>query len=226
MNKFLTMTRAEQAIGWAWLVIQLFFLPTIISLINMLLHLGLSVTMLNVVLFTIDFIAVVVIFRRYLQGQLRSIRLSTLFVWVPVGFLLYWLMSIGVTYIAAILQPAHINANNVAIHTLLQERPLLMTVGTVIFAPITEEILFRGLLFGQLYKKKPILGYTVSVLVFAAVHVVSYIGMQSPLSLLISLLQYIPAGVVLGFIYVKAQTLAAPILIHAILNLLATVAMR
>lgn len=227
MNKrFLHMSHAEQTAGWAWLVIQLFFLPSAVSFINKLLHLGFSAAILNVMILTVDLIAVAVIFRRYLQYQLRSVRLSTLFLWVPVGFLLYWIMSVGTAYLIAIFQPAHINANNEVVHVLLLEQPLLMTVSTVIVAPITEETLFRGLLFGQLYKKKPILGYTVSVFVFAAVHVVNYIGMQSPFTLLISLLQYIPAGVVLGFVYVKAETLAAPILIHTILNLLATVAMR
>ena len=226
MKNYLKMTSAEQALGWAWLVIQLFFLPVSVVFINELLQLGLSIAVLNAVIFVIDLIAVLTIFRRYLWYQLRSIRISALILWVPVGFLLYWVLSVAVTYVMLIVQPEHINANNAAVKVLMDNRFVLTAICTVIIAPITEETLFRGLLFGQLYKKQPVLGYIVSVFVFAAVHVVSYIGQQSPLSLLISLLQYLPAGLVLSFVYTKAKTLAAPILIHATLNLLATLALR
>lgn len=226
MKHYLKMTYAEQAVGWAWLVIQLFFLPVAVVLANDLLQLSLSAAVLNTVIYVIDLIAVIIIFRRFLLLQLRSIRISVLLLWVPVGFVLYWLLAYAATYVMLILQPEHINANNAAVKSLMDSQFILTTICTVIIAPITEETLFRGLLFGQLYRKQPILGYMISILVFAAVHVVSYIGQQSPLSLLISLVQYIPAGFVLSFVYTKAGTLTAPIFIHATLNLLATLALR
>ena len=227
MNKnFLTMSKAEQLTGWAWLLIQLLFLPSVVGFLNALLQLGLSVAMLNIILFTIDFIAVIAIFHRYLLVQLREIRLDRLVVWVPLGIMLYWTLSIFAQYLVLYLQPAHTNANNETISSFLQQQQFLMTIGTVILVPVTEETLFRGLLFGTLYKKHPALGYVVSVLVFAAVHVVGYIGTQDIFSLCVSLIQYIPAGLVLGLVYVKANSLVAPILIHAFLNALATLILR
>ena len=226
MNNFLTMTKTEQALGWAWFVIQLFFLPVVMVFLNELLHLGLTTAALNIILFIINFAAVAVIFHRYLINQLRNVRFKALAAWVPLGIIAYWILAIAVNIAVLTLQPEHSNANNEAVDTLLEQQPLLMSIGTVILVPITEETLFRGLLFGQLYKVHALLGYTVSVLVFAAVHVVGYIGMQDPVSLLISLLQYLPAGLVFGIVYAESRTLVAPIMLHAFFNLIATLSMR
>lgn len=226
MNHFLTMTRSEQAVGWAWFVIQLFFLPVVFALLNELLHLGMTVATLNIVLFAVNFIAVAIIFRRYLLVQLKSAQIKALAGWVPLGIFLYWIISFAVHILVLTLQPEHTNANNETVDLLIKQQPLLMTIGTVVLVPITEETLFRGLLFGQLYKKHPLLGYTVSVFVFAAVHVVGYIGLQDPISLCISLLQYLPAGLVFGFVYAESKTLVTPIILHAFINLIATLSMR
>lgn len=226
MNKFLTMTRSEQALGWAWFVIQLFFLPVVLVFVSELFGLGLSVVTLNIILFIINFAAVAVIFRRYLMNQLRSVRFKSLAVWVPLGIVLYWVFTIVINIVVLSLQPAHSNANNEAVDSLLNQQPLLMAIGTVILVPIAEETLFRGLLFGQLYKLHPLLGYVLSILVFAAVHVVGYIGTQDAFTLFISLLQYMPAGLIFGIVYAESGTLVAPIMLHSFFNLIATLSMR
>ena len=226
MNKFLTMTRSEQAMGWAWFVFQLFFLPVIFVFLNELLHIGLTITMLNVVLFIVNFAAIVLIFRRYLLLQLQSVRIKALAAWVPLGVFFYWTLAFAINIAVLTLQPEHANANNDTVDAFLQEQPFLMAIGTVVLAPITEETLYRGLLFGQLYKKHPILGYTVSIFLFAAVHVVGYIGQQDFFSLFVSLLQYLPAGLVFSIVYAESQTLVAPIILHSFFNLIATLSMR
>ena len=226
MNKFLTMTRSEQALGWAWFVIQLFFLPVVLVFVSELFGLGLSVVTLNIILFIINFAAVAVIFRRYLMNQLRSVRFKSLAVWVPLGIVLYWLFTIVINIVVLSLQPEHSNANNEAVDSLLNQQPLLMAIGTVILVPIAEETLFRGLLFGQLYKLHPLLGYVLSILIFAAVHVVGYIGTQDAFTLFISLLQYMPAGLIFGIVYAESGTLVAPIMLHSFFNLIATLSMR
>jgi len=60
----------------------------------------------------------------------------------------------------------------------------------------------------------------VSMLVFAIIHIIGYIGQYSALELLMALLQYLPAGLCLAWSYTKADTIFAPILIHAAVNFL------
>ena len=59
---------------------------------------------------------------------------------------------------------------------------------------------------------------------FAVGHVTSYIGAYSPLELAVSLLMYMPAGVILCVTYRRSGNLIAPIITHAVINLMASAA--
>ena len=78
--------------------------------------------------------------------------------------------------------------------------------------------MFRGLIFRSLYGKSPWAAYIVSIIAFAMVHIVGYIGSYSPLEIVLAVLQYLPAGLCLAWSYTKAETIFAPILIHAAVN--------
>ena len=75
-----------------------------------------------------------------------------------------------------------------------------------------------GLIFRNLYGKSRWAAYIVSILVFAIIHIIGYIGKYSALELLMAVLQYLPAGLCLAWSYAKADTIFAPILIHAAIN--------
>lgn len=228
MKKKLTpMTRTEQAIGWPYLVIQLFFLPVLVVFINYWFDLKLSEAMLNVILFTLDFLLILTIFHRFLFNELKAAKnIGKVLLVAVIGFALYFSINTVVSILVMILKPDHINANNEAIGQLASQEYTLMLIGTVLLVPITEEALFRGLLFGTLYRKSAVLGYVLSTLIFAAVHVVGYIGTQDAVSLLISLIEYLPAGLVLGWAYARSGTIWTPILIHAVVNFIGMSALR
>jgi membrane protease YdiL (CAAX protease family) len=103
----------------------------------------------------------------------------------------------------------------------------LMLLNTVILVPITEEVFYRGVIFGSLDKTNRLLAYVVSVLVFSAIHVVGYIGSDtSAFWVVISLLQYIPASICLAWTYAQTDSIFTPTLIHMAINLLAMLSMR
>ena len=56
------------------------------------------------------------------------------------------------------------------------------------------------------------------VVPFALVHILGFWGSYSPLEILFAVLQYLPAGLCLAWSYAKAETIFAPILIHAAVN--------
>ena len=64
------------------------------------------------------------------------------------------------------------------------------------------------------------------MLAFACIHIVGYIGTYSPLELVMAVLQYLPAGLSLAWAYTKADSIFAPILIHACINLIAVGGLR
>jgi membrane protease YdiL (CAAX protease family) len=108
---------------------------------------------------------------------------------------------------------------------MVQENATLMNIGTVLLVPIAEELLYRGLVFRSIHSKSRVWAYVISILVFAALHVVGYIGMYEPMHLFVCLLQYLPAGFCLAWAYERADTIWAPILIHVSVNQMAMMSM-
>ena len=92
--------------------------------------------------------------------------------------------------------------------------------------PPFEECMFRGLIFRNLYGKSPLIAYLVSIAAFAAIHILGYLGMYTPLEIAMACLQYLPAGLCLAWAYTRADTIFAPIVIHAVINYLSLRALR
>lgn len=224
----ISMTRTERTLGLIFIPIQILLLPILLVQGNLFFGNRLSEAQLNFALFALDFICITVIFRRFLWQSLRQ-ALSTpwrLLRYAGAGILLYWIGSFLVNYFILTVYPEFSNVNDDSIQSLTQQNYQLMAIGTVLLVPVTEETLYRGVIFGSIYKRSRILGYAVSALVFAALHVIGYIGFFAPTHLLLCFLQYIPAGLCLAWAYVMADTIWAPILMHIAINQMGVLAMR
>jgi uncharacterized protein len=98
---------------------------------------------------------------------------------------------------------------NVAVK--IDSLPLYILALAVIFAPLTEELLFRALLV-------PRFGVVLSALLFGAMHfsygsVVEVVGVAM-------------VGVLLGFVYQRSKSITPCILIHLVYNLLSILVMK
>ena len=109
---------------------------------------------------------------------------------------------------------------------MVQENYTFLAFGTVLLVPVAEEALYRGLIFGQIYNRNRLAAYIISSVVFAAIHVISYIGLYEPIHLMLCLLQYLPAGLCLGWAYANSDTIWAPILMHITINQISILSMR
>lgn len=222
-----TMTRTEKILGWIYLPLQLLVIPSVIFLVNLLIGNPLSDAESNFIFFCVNFICITLIFRRFLI-QSAKVAIRTPFRCLQgafLGFILYWVLSIVIGYVIMALYPDFYNVNDSSIGSMVQENSTLMAFGTVLLVPITEEVLYRGLIFRGLYNHSRFAAYAVSTAVFAALHVVGYIGMFEPLHLLLCFVQYLPAGLCLGWAYARADSIWAPILIHITINQLGIISM-
>ena len=223
-----SLTKKEKIIGTIWLIFQTVVFATLLQLANLLLPTPLSQTEINAVYFFVNFTAVILIFRHYLWGQLRLVPQLVLRAlgFAAAGFVVYLQMNGVLMQIIFMLDPNFISVNDAAIEELVAKNYLLMFVGSVILVPITEECLFRGVLFRGLYDHSPVLAWILSVVLFAAVHVLGYIGAYPIGTILLCFVQYIPAGLCLAGAYYFSGSLLAPILIHTLVNLLGMLALR
>lgn len=221
-------TSRETAWGFGYLAFQLLVLPSLLALGNRQLAHPMSEAELNFVFFLINFLAVIVIFHRFLgQSAVQAGRHPAyLCQAVVLGLAAYYACDLVLGRAIALLVPNFTNYNNASIAAMGRSSDFLMVVGTVILVPPVEECLYRGLVFRNLYSKSPWAAYAVSMLAFAAIHILGYIGVYAPGELVIALAQYLPAGLSLAWAYTKADTIFAPILIHAAINYISIHALR
>lgn len=105
------------------------------------------------------------------------------------------------------------SANDQAIVNLMQKNPttaVMTVVMAVIFAPLTEELIFRGLFMNFFFRKSDFWAIFVSGLIF---------GLAHSSTTLASVILYCSMGWVLGYTYRKSQNLVVSTSLHFINNL-------
>ena len=132
------------------------------------------------------------------------------YIWLPA---LVWVLVIVVENFL----PNDPSANQQMVDQLAQEQPLFTFFMAVVFAPLTEELTFRGMLARYVFPqqdnvKKTALFLLVSSLIFALVH---FPG--TPLQFLV----YASLGFSMGLAYISKGGLAYSIALHALNNLIA-----
>ena len=229
MNKISIVPSKGQTIGgYIYLAVQLLVLQPALAIVNMLLPVPMDNTTLNIVYFVINFLCVISIFYRYLiqSGKQVFSNLLRCLCYAFLAFSAYWVASIFVSSLIYGIYPNFSNVNDENINQMTQDNFTLMAIGTVLLVPITEEVLYRGLIFSKIYNRSRVLAYLVSTLAFAALHVIGYIGMYEPKLLLMCLLQYLPAGLCLGWAYASTGTIWTSIFVHIAVNVIAMLSMR
>ncbi|MBE6958365.1 MAG: CPBP family intramembrane metalloprotease [Ruminococcaceae bacterium] len=223
-----SLTSQEKIYGTVWLAFEALLFPRLLQLLNTLLPVPLTQASINALFFGINFLVVAILFRRYLVGQAKLIpdTVGKSIAVALVGFAAYSLASFFMLQFLLAIDPHFASVNDLTIRDLVKEDFLLMFVGTVILVPITEECLLRGLVFRGLYDRSPLLAWAASVVIFSAVHLISYIGLYPLPTMLLCFVQYIPAGLCLAGAYRLSGSLLSPILIHALVNLMGMLALR
>ena len=224
----ISMTRTESVLSWIYWPFQLVLLPVLLAAGNELLKDPLSEVELNFAYFCVNFLCLTVILHRFLGVSAKAAlkrpfyTLQSAFFGFASYFAVSWLVGIVIIWLC----PDFANANDSSIAGMLTQEPALITLGTVLLAPIAEELMYRALIFRSLYNRSRVLAYLVTSLLFGAVHVVGYIGIYTPLELVLSMLQYLPAGICLGWAYARSNNIFAPILMHIAINQIGILAMR
>ena len=229
MKPFSKLSFNETIFGLIYFLLQLLVIPAIIVVVNMMfLQNAVNEATLNVIVFAINFVAVLIIFRRFLLRDLRFVIRAPWYVlrWAGIGFLIYMAGNAIVGTLITLIDPGFANINDASIMEMVQDNYGLMVLGTVVLVPIVEECFYRVLLFRNLYERHPVIAYIVSMVIFSLAHVAAYIGMESFGTLLLCFLQYLPAGFALAFAYRRSGSIFASVLIHMTVNQIGMLAMR
>lgn len=219
-----SMTRQELLWGFGYFLFYLMVLPSMLELLFSLLSWDYKSTRGHLRLTALfngtNFLAMLLIFHRFLGKSLAAIKKRF---WgfvqaVILGWVLYQAATSSIMLLCRLVKPDLQNLNNAFFADQARTNFTLTAIATVFLAPPVEECLFRGLLFSTIHQKSRFLAFAVSALAFALVHVSGYLSYYGALGSLLLLLQYLPAGLALGWAYEKADTILAPMVIHMVIN--------
>lgn len=225
---FKKMTPNETVFGFLYFLLQLLIIPSMLMVANMMMAVPHSEAVVNFVFFALNFVAVLVIFRKFLRANFRSLLT---YPWhtlrsAGLGFLIYMGANVVFSLVVTALVPDFANINDAAIMEMVQDNFGLMTIGTVFLVPIAEECFYRGLIFRNLYDKSHFLAYAVSMVIFSLAHVLGYVGMEDLGIWVLCFIQYLPAAFALAWSYRRSGSIFASILIHMVVNQTGMLMMR
>lgn len=165
--------------------------------------------------FAAGLVAILFIMKPYMEAPSTrdAANPGSIVLWAIAGvFLAYFAEFIAGLIEINLLGITQSSANTQQIMEITRSAPLFALI-TSLIAPIVEEIIFRKIIFGTLYKKVNFfMAAVISALIFGIIH-------GEPEHILI----YGSMGFVFAYLYVKTKRIIVPILVHMTLNTITVV---
>ena len=212
------LSNAETIAGWLWLPFYLVLLNPMIQYVLRLLTIDYTQITLNLIYFIINLTVVLIIFRNFLRQRFFGSGFWDFVQALILGFVLYYAATKLIQFAVTKLAGDFTIYNNETVAALISENRYVMLAVSVLFAPVIEETLIRGVVFGSLRNTSRVLAYLMSCFIFVLMHNWQYFGRYPAFNIFLSCLPYIPAAIALGWTYEKANTIWAPITLHALIN--------
>lgn len=145
----------------------------------------------------------------YFSNRLNrdSTNLTTLIFWSIGGVFLALFSQSFAIQIELMLGIKPGSDNTAAIINIIQAFPVVIIVTSVV-GPILEEIVFRKIIFGTLYKR---LNFFLAALISSIIFAVAHNDLEHTLL-------YTAMGLVFAFLYVKTKRIIVPIISHVAMN--------
>lgn len=169
-----------------------------------------AVTYWAIISFMLGLIVVLLLLRKDMQmtRSHEASRVGVAVAWSIIGvFMAYFSQGIAAMLEMQIfgIDPGSENTQNIM--NIARATPLFLLVPAII-APVLEEIIFRKIIFGQLYMRTNFfIAALISAFIFGIIH-------GEPQHILV----YGSMGLVFAFLYVKTKRILVPIFVHAAMN--------
>lgn len=215
-----SLRRREVILGTVWFLIYFFLMSALVQVILAALGIDYDLSTLNAAYFLLDFLITALVFYRFLSESLSVAvhGIPRLIKGVVLGFAAYLLLTILPDILFSLIPGEIAVPNDDTVSAIAESSYYVMLAGAVLLAPLTEETLIRGLVFGSIRKKNRVVAYAVTAVLFAAMHMLEYLGDMSALTALYNLLVYGLPSIALCLCYEYSGTIWASIILHAIIN--------
>lgn len=211
------MTRGEVVAALLYLPLHVWLLPML--LLSLPATSGISELTLNVIVYITGAVYMLVFVGRFLRRDFDPLcdhlRYCILQIVICYGMMVAFNLILSAV-LSLILPADSANPNNSAVMEMAGVEYGKTAALAVFLAPLVEEPVFRGAVFGSLRSRSRILAYAVSMLLFALYHVWGY-ALQDPIYWLY-LLQYLPVSWLLCRCYERCNSIWGSIFFHMMVN--------
>ena len=215
------MTPLQKRLGWIYVALHAVVLPWLLRLYAEFSPNAVNAAEFNLLYYGIGVLFVLCVMLRFLRRGydvlLDKFRLCLLS--VLLALIIDYAMSGAAALILLLAAPDIAeNPNAANIMTLAAGNFGLIKGLTIFIAPIVEEVLFRGVVFGSIREKSRGWAYVVSAVLFAGYNVLSFAVGSGDLSQLLYIIEYIPVAVALAAAYEHSGSIWTPIFMHMGIN--------
>ena len=220
------MTSGEKIAGTILFAVYLVVLPFVTDplfrLIGKLLDTTVSATVQSIIYYYVLFAVTLIVFHKFIARTSRNFadNLGVACRNMLLGLIALYGLNELVYRLSAVVISNRTNLNDTTISAQIQDAPRVTLLIIIFLAPFIEEVLFRGLVFGNLKSKSRVVAYLVSCLLFALMHVWQFAVVQQDMTYFLLMVQYLVPGAVLAWAYESSGTLWASIGLHAAANAL------
>ena len=210
------MTRTQSTLGWIYLPVHILVLPLLLNILNGVMEKPMTGGELNVVYYLFSTAVSLAVMLRYLRRSFDTLLdcrrgcMMTVLMMVLSNYAMNLFMSLLLMLLGLLQENA---ATEMIVAAQGREYAQLMAVG-IFLAPIAEEVLFRGVVFGSLRKRSRTLAYIASIVLFSVYHVWQFALRSGEPMYLLAALQYIPISYVLAWGYERSGTIWTTIFFH------------
>lgn len=217
------LSRTQAVLGWCYLPVHFAVLPLLLSVLAVYFPGKMDGTDVNMLYYCTGVVFVLAALGTWLRKSFDVFLDSPgrCVLCMAIAFAANYAMSMLVQIVLLLLELGADNPNNAELSELADMDYGAMKAVSVFMAPIVEEALFRGVVFGTIRRKSRAAAYAVSMALFGLYHVWRYAQVYADPWQLIYMLQYLPVAFVLAWQYERSGSIWTPIAFHMLFNALA-----
>lgn len=224
------LTRGQQIFLWIYLAVHAVALPLALGYFAPQLHAWFDDAYINFIYYAFGTVLVfAVTWKFYRRGfdAMCDRPLACVY-----AVLLGYMMVMALTWAASLVisaLPQEISIDNLNNDTVmdLADTDYGVTAAMAVFlAPLLEEGLFRGGVFGTIRRRSRLWAYVASAGLFALYHVWQYAAAYGDPLYLLMAIEYIPPGIALCWAYERTGSIWSPVFLHALINAMSLLALK
>lgn len=210
------MTKTQTILGWIYLPVHLFVLPMLLSLLMIYGPQELTEAKINLLYYAIGILFSLTVMLKYLRTNFDVLldKLRLCFMTILLAVMIEYALSTFAAVILLLFEDTIENPNYAEVISIATKEYGTIKAVAIFLAPIVEEILFRGVVFGSIRTRSRGLAYVVSVLLFSFYHVWQYALVTGDPKTLIFALQYIPVSCAITWAYERSGCIWTTIFFH------------